>query len=410
MKNKLFLTSMLVMLTAAPAFASTNTATQSGGQGQIAADSTAENCSGYALYDTNQERTSGTITYTANWTPQQCTITLNPNVANGGSAASNPSTLYTKYGIGVYRDSNRTEQMTTAQYGLITPPTGATVTTVWDVNAPTNPVTDQAYSVTPIADSTPTRAFEGFYENASPSAPGTQYINAASPYYIRNDGITVGTGLYESVTTDPQTGATSCPETIWYAKWGCATRSATTPTAPTGYTFGGWYNSANPGQNDSEVDFSQTANTCTTTGDTFHAKWDKNQYTVTYDCTSGTVRGSSPASSTTTDTATYDNIYSWLDINNTCEWTGHTPSSWTCVDTNNNPVSLTSGYWQIDDDVTCNANWGVNQITLVWDTDGGSAVTTPTTCNYGTSGTILPQQPTKTGYTFDGWTVTDWDE
>lgn len=410
MKNKLFLTSMLVMLTVSPAFADTNTATlNSDDSGQIAANSTAENCFGNALTFEDAEATSGTVTYTANWTPQQCTIALDPNVANGGSAASNPSTLYTKYGIGVYRDSNRTEQMTTAQYGLITPPTGATVTTVWDVNAPTNPVTNQTYSVTPIANSTPTRAFEGFYENASPSTPGTLYISATSPYYIMTDGVTVGTGLYES-EIDPQTGAASCPETTWYAKWGCATRNATTPTAPTGYTFGGWYDSANPGQNDSAVDFTQTANTCTTTGDTFYAKWNKKQYTVTYDCASGTVTGSNPASSTTTDTATYDNTYSWLNINNTCEWTGHTPSSWTCVDTNNNPVNLTSGYWQIDDNVTCTANWGSNQITLVWDTDGGSAVTTPTTCNYGTSNTILPEQPTKTGYTFDGWTVTDWTE
>ena len=54
------------------------------------------------------------------------------------------------------------------------------------------------------------------------------------------------------------------------------------------------------------------------------------------------------------------------------------------------------------EDLTIKAKWTVNQYTLTFDTDGGSAIA-PITQDYGTAVTA-PADPTRTGYTFAGWT------
>ena len=53
-------------------------------------------------------------------------------------------------------------------------------------------------------------------------------------------------------------------------------------------------------------------------------------------------------------------------------------------------------------DVTVTAQWTINQYTITFDTDGGSTVA-PITQDYATDITA-PEAPTKTGYTFAGWT------
>ncbi|MBQ6266462.1 MAG: InlB B-repeat-containing protein, partial [Clostridia bacterium] len=55
-----------------------------------------------------------------------------------------------------------------------------------------------------------------------------------------------------------------------------------------------------------------------------------------------------------------------------------------------------------DADITTTAQWTVNQYTITFDTDGGSAIN-PITQDYNTAITA-PANPTKTGYTFAGWT------
>ena len=54
------------------------------------------------------------------------------------------------------------------------------------------------------------------------------------------------------------------------------------------------------------------------------------------------------------------------------------------------------------ENMTIKAKWAVNQYTLTFDTNGGSAIA-PITQDYGTAITA-PADPTKTGYTFAGWT------
>ena len=68
--------------------------------------------------------------------------------------------------------------------------------------------------------------------------------------------------------------------------------------------------------------------------------------------------------------------------------------------------------WYLDDtkydfntavtgNMTLTAQWRINQYTITFDTDGGSAIA-PITQDYGTAITA-PAAPTKTGYTFAGW-------
>ena len=52
-------------------------------------------------------------------------------------------------------------------------------------------------------------------------------------------------------------------------------------------------------------------------------------------------------------------------------------------------------------DVTLYAQWTINQYTITFNSNGGSAVS-PITQNYGTV-VAAPANPTKAGYTFNGW-------
>lgn len=88
---------------------------------------------------------------------------------------------------------------------------------------------------------------------------------------------------------------------------------------------------------------------------------------------------------------------------------GHTFSGWLVTQ-----ASAAEGNWTVGSnyaggtvllrrygDVTLTAQWTVNQYTITFDSDGGSAVA-PITQNYGT-GIIAPQAPTKDACVFLGW-------
>ena len=52
--------------------------------------------------------------------------------------------------------------------------------------------------------------------------------------------------------------------------------------------------------------------------------------------------------------------------------------------------------------MTVKAQWTPNPYTIIFDTDGGSVID-PITVDYGAH-IPVPADPTKTGYTFSGWT------
>ena len=137
-----------------------------------------------------------------------------------------------------------------------------------------------------------------------------------------------------------------------------------------GYQFTDWY------LDDTKYDFNAAV-----TGDmTLTAKWTANSYTITFD-----TDGGSKIDPITQDYGTAIAA----PANPTRE--GYTFIGWDKAI----PATMPAG------DMTITAQWRINQYTITFNTDGGSAVA-PITQDYGTAITA-PEAPTKIGYTFAGW-------
>ena len=142
----------------------------------------------------------------------------------------------------------------------------------------------------------------------------------------------------------------------------------TAPAAPTktGYTFIGW---------SPAIPATMPAHNMTVT-----AQWSINQYTVTFN-----TAGGSAIDPITQDYGTAINAPAAPTK------TGYTFTGWDKTI----PATMPAG------DMTITAQWSINQYTISFDTAGGSAIG-PITQDYGTT-INAPAAPTKTGYTFIGW-------
>ena len=140
------------------------------------------------------------------------------------------------------------------------------------------------------------------------------------------------------------------------------------PAAPTktGYTFIGW---------DSELPATMPAKVMTVT-----AQWSINQYTITFNTDGGSAIDPIMQNYGTTINAPADPTK-----------TGYTFTGWDKAI----PATMPA------ENVTVTAQWSINQYTVTFNTDGGSAID-PIMQNYGTT-INAPADPTKTGYTFTGW-------
>ena len=154
-----------------------------------------------------------------------------------------------------------------------------------------------------------------------------------------------------------------------------ANTPADQPADPTkeGYTFIGWYNG------ESEWDFE----TPVTADLTLTAKWQINQYTITFD-----TAGGSEVPSITQDYGTA------ITPPAAPTRTGYTFAGWD----REIPTTMPAG------DMTITARWQVNQYTITFKPEnGGQDIVIKQ--DYGTAITA-PANPTKTGYTFAGWDKT----
>ena len=165
------------------------------------------------------------------------------------------------------------------------------------------------------------------------------------------------------------------------------------PTEPTkvGYTFNEWY------KEEALTTLWDFANDKVTADTTLYAKWTANTSTVQFNANGGT-------GEMTAQTFTYD-VKQALTENGFTR-TGYTFAGWTTKD-DGSGTSYSNGAevsnLAVEDGavVTLYAKWTINQYTITFDVDGGSAVA-PITDDYGTAVTA-PANPTKTGYTFAGW-------
>ena len=142
-----------------------------------------------------------------------------------------------------------------------------------------------------------------------------------------------------------------------------------------GHTFGGWYLSSDfNGYPVTNIESTDRGNK------TYYAKWNVNQYTITFDTSGG-----SAVSSITQDYGS--TVVKPLDPTKE----GYTFTGWEPEIPDTMPSS----------DLTIKAKWSVNKYTITFDSDGGSIVP-PITLDYG-SVVIAPISPTKVGYSFVGW-------
>ncbi len=155
-------------------------------------------------------------------------------------------------------------------------------------------------------------------------------------------------------------------------------QKASKPADPTrtGYTFAGWT------LNGKAYDF----NTAVTGDITLVANWNINKYTVRFDANGG--------SAVSTQTVNYG-----AKATKPADPTkaGYTFAGWT----------LNGKAYDFNTVVTGNiklvANWTINKYTVTFNSNGGSAVSTQTV-NYGAKAS-KPADPTRSGYTFTGWTL-----
>ena len=154
-----------------------------------------------------------------------------------------------------------------------------------------------------------------------------------------------------------------------------ANTPADQPADPTkeGYTFIGWYNG------EEKWNFADAV----ATDLTLTAKWQVNQYTITFDTAGGSEVAPITQDYGTTITAPANPTK-----------TGYTFAGWDKTI----PTTMPAG------DMTITARWQVNQYTITFKPEnGGQDIVIKQ--DYGTAITA-PANPTKTGYTFAGWDKT----
>ena len=142
-----------------------------------------------------------------------------------------------------------------------------------------------------------------------------------------------------------------------------------------GLTFGGWYTDEDC-TDGNEYNFTAPV----TKGMTLTAKWTAKSYTITFDTDGGSAIDPITQGYGTT-----------IKAPTAPTKTGYTFMGWEPEI----PATMPA------EDMTITAKWSINQYTVTFDTDGGSAVA-PITQDYGTAITA-PADPTREGYTFIGW-------
>ena len=207
-------------------------------------------------------------------------------------------------------------------------------------------------------------AFDGW--NTKADGSGTPYADKSKVTLTENLALYAQwTKNAFNVTFVDEDGETVLKEAAAYA-YGTAWADVVKPADPekTGYTFAGWVNAPETITEDVVV----------------KASYKVNQYTITFDTDGGTEIAAITQDYGTAVTAPADPTKE-----------GYTFAGWD----KEIPAVMPA------ENITVKAKWTINQYTITFDTDGGSAIAAITQ-DYGTAVTA-PADPTKEGYTFAGW-------
>ena len=178
-----------------------------------------------------------------------------------------------------------------------------------------------------------------------------------------------------AVTLNTNGGTINSGNVTGYTYGVGATLPAADDMTYTGHTFKGWYDNENlTGSPVTAIGGAETGNK------EYWAKWEINQYTITFD-----TNGGSEIAPITQDYGTE------ITAPDNPTRKGYTFKGWDKEIPETMPA----------ENITVKAQWEINQYTITFDTNGGSEIA-PITQDYGTEITA-PDNPTRKGYTFKGW-------
>ena len=178
-----------------------------------------------------------------------------------------------------------------------------------------------------------------------------------------------------AVTLNTNGGTINSGNVTGYTYGVGATLPAADDMTYTGHTFKGWYDNENlTGSPVTAIGGAETGNK------EYWAKWEINQYTITFD-----TNGGSEIAPITQDYGTE------ITAPDNPTRKGYTFKGWD----KEIPEAMPA------ENITVKAQWKINQYTITFDTNGGSEIA-PITQDYGTEITA-PDNPTRKGYTFKGW-------
>ena len=178
-----------------------------------------------------------------------------------------------------------------------------------------------------------------------------------------------------AVTLNTNGGTINSGNVTGYTYGVGATLPAADDMTYTGHTFKGWYDNENlTGSPVTAIGGAETGNK------EYWAKWEINQYTITFD-----TNGGSEIAPITQDYGTE------LTAPDNPTRKGYTFKGWDKEIPKTMPA----------ENITVKAQWEINQYTIAFDTNGGSEIDSITQ-DYGTKITA-PDNPTRKGYTFKGW-------
>ncbi len=192
-----------------------------------------------------------------------------------------------------------------------------------------------------------------------------------------------------SVSLTPGTGTSVSGAGSYYVGQTVNVRA----TALTGYTFSNW--SGTYSSNDAVYSFTMPAQNVSLT-----ANASANTYTIFYNANGGSGTMSS-------DTATYNTGY-------TTKANGFTRTGYTFADWNEKAEGTGTNWtdwigkswtWTYTNSITLYAQWNVKTYTISYNANGGTGAPSNQTKTHGISLTLSSTKPTRSGYTFLGWST-----
>lgn len=164
-----------------------------------------------------------------------------------------------------------------------------------------------------------------------------------------------------------------------------------------GYTFTGW-----TGTGLSSATKSVTVSKGSTGNRSYTANWSANGYTVSFNYNKpSTATGTMSGNGTTSKGVTYATAYGTLPQPSIPGWAFN---GWYTAASGGSGISATTTYTAVGNQ-TLYAHWTLNTYSISYNANGGSLSGQKTSYNVNTDSFTLPT-PSKSGYTFTGWTGT----